>query len=67
MENKAWPYMAGTMDSEGSIGMSISIRELNSDPVRDSATTDTLNVSKKLEIKTQSELIGDDKSALVET
>jgi hypothetical protein len=43
------------------------IRELNSDPVRDSATTDTLNVPKKLEIKTQSGLIGDDKSALVET
>jgi hypothetical protein len=34
---------------------------------RDSATTDTLNVFKKLEIKTQSGLIGDDKSALVET
>jgi intein/homing endonuclease len=43
------------------------IRELNSDPVRDSATTDTLGVFEKSEIKTQSGLIGDNESALEET
>jgi hypothetical protein len=43
------------------------IRELNADPVRDSATTDTLSVTEPSVIKTQSELTGDSKSALVET
>jgi hypothetical protein len=43
------------------------IRELNADPVRDSATTDTLSVTETSVIKTQSELTGDSKSALVET
>jgi hypothetical protein len=43
------------------------IRELNFGPVRDSATTDTLSVTETSVIKTQSELTGDSKSALVET
>lgn len=43
------------------------IRSLNLDPVKDSATTDMSSVSETSGIKTQSELVGDYKSALVET